>query len=378
MSSRTISNSVVYLFLFALVALVSSTGLAVEITLFEDTFDLGDPSPADPNSGSNWQPHGADLPHSINIGGTVFVSALNMLSFPVATETRGVETVSPISLAELTNVTVNARVKPENQGSNATRASIELALLGSSGEWIQTSATGNVFTRGADFNGDFVPPDNDRGVDGDDLPLWEAGYGTTTGAILSDGDSDEDGDVDGIDFLNWQWQFGCGVQPEGSPENCFPDRIDDWADIYADSTRNYRHSGHFNLTEDTPDDPSMYRRYKITVDTEGTTLEIFRDDELPAINLSYIRWNSPTIADLGADLTIAFRQDIVLGKDSVQGFVDEVFVTTDDEYVAPAAAHASAVVPEPSSLLLVFALFLSSGLGKRKLCRSKYGFGGPE
>jgi glucose/arabinose dehydrogenase len=48
-----------------------------------------------------------------------------------------------------------------------------------------------------DFNGDAV-------VDGEDLAVWQSGYGTTTG----DGDADGDGDVDGADFLAWQQNVG--------------------------------------------------------------------------------------------------------------------------------------------------------------------------
>lgn len=55
------------------------------------------------------------------------------------------------------------------------------------------------------LSGDF---DSDNDVDGDDLPIWQAGFGTVAGATLSDGDADGDGDVDGNDFLAWQLNFG--------------------------------------------------------------------------------------------------------------------------------------------------------------------------
>jgi len=51
------------------------------------------------------------------------------------------------------------------------------------------------------------------GVDGADLGFWEAGYGTVGDALLTDGDFDADGDVDGADFLKWQRQLGTGVPP---------------------------------------------------------------------------------------------------------------------------------------------------------------------
>ena len=51
----------------------------------------------------------------------------------------------------------------------------------------------------ADFN-------NSGGVNGVDLDAWEAGFGT--GTTKAQGDSDQDGDVDGQDFLRWQQQVG--------------------------------------------------------------------------------------------------------------------------------------------------------------------------
>ena len=44
----------------------------------------------------------------------------------------------------------------------------------------------------------------DGTVDGSDLLAWQEGFGTTSGAVHTDGDADEDGDVDGFDFLAWQ------------------------------------------------------------------------------------------------------------------------------------------------------------------------------
>lgn len=51
----------------------------------------------------------------------------------------------------------------------------------------------------ADFNGSGT-------VDGDDLDIWETGYGSTM-ATQMDGDADGDTDVDGFDFLAWQREF---------------------------------------------------------------------------------------------------------------------------------------------------------------------------
>ena len=52
---------------------------------------------------------------------------------------------------------------------------------------------------GADFN-------LDGSVNGEDLLIWQNGYGTPTDATREDGDADGDGDVDGRDFLAWQSQ----------------------------------------------------------------------------------------------------------------------------------------------------------------------------
>jgi len=56
-------------------------------------------------------------------------------------------------------------------------------------------------TFAADFN-------EDGDVDGDDFLTWQGGFGIPSGAQKSDGDADGDGDVDGDDFLLWQDQFG--------------------------------------------------------------------------------------------------------------------------------------------------------------------------
>jgi hypothetical protein len=52
--------------------------------------------------------------------------------------------------------------------------------------------------------GDF---DGDGDVDAGDLVDWQSGYGTSSGALPSDGDANADGDVDGFDYLRWQQNF---------------------------------------------------------------------------------------------------------------------------------------------------------------------------
>ena len=55
--------------------------------------------------------------------------------------------------------------------------------------------------------GDF---NNDGDVDGDDFLTWQQGYGMQSGAAPANGDADYDGDVDGDDFLIWQSEFSSG------------------------------------------------------------------------------------------------------------------------------------------------------------------------
>lgn len=55
--------------------------------------------------------------------------------------------------------------------------------------------------------------DSDCDTDADDLATWQANYGMTgiAGELKAIGDADNDGDVDGADFLELQIEFGTGV-----------------------------------------------------------------------------------------------------------------------------------------------------------------------
>ena len=66
--------------------------------------------------------------------------------------------------------------------------------------------------------GDFVDGnpadfDDDGDVDGDDFLAWQASFGVDGG-----GDADGDGDTDGDDFLTWQAEFGGGAGAFTVPE----------------------------------------------------------------------------------------------------------------------------------------------------------------
>lgn len=59
------------------------------------------------------------------------------------------------------------------------------------------------------------------GVDEADFDIWQAGYGIADSAQLVDGDFDNDGDADGLDFLKWQREFdlSAAVQILTVPES---------------------------------------------------------------------------------------------------------------------------------------------------------------
>ena len=65
--------------------------------------------------------------------------------------------------------------------------------------------------------------DNDGDVDGRDFLAWQRGYGTAIGATFAQGDADRDGDVDAADLGIWSANFGplaatlSVPNPAGSP-----------------------------------------------------------------------------------------------------------------------------------------------------------------
>jgi hypothetical protein len=61
--------------------------------------------------------------------------------------------------------------------------------------------------------------DSDCDTDEVDLATWQAGYGTTgnAGELKTMGDADNDGDVDGADFLELQIEYGVGVSNDPPP-----------------------------------------------------------------------------------------------------------------------------------------------------------------
>ncbi len=62
-----------------------------------------------------------------------------------------------------------------------------------------------IFSNPTEQSADF---DQDGDVDGNDFLAWQIGLGTAMDATLADGDADGDRDVDGDDLLIWQDNFG--------------------------------------------------------------------------------------------------------------------------------------------------------------------------
>ena len=100
--------------------------------------------------GTTWQAHGLGLPDQAAaiVGLGADGSSLRLGSSPGSPgDYRGIETITPISLVGLPGLRVDVRLHPLNQtpGGNGggSRASIAVAVLGSSGEYVQASAGAN-------------------------------------------------------------------------------------------------------------------------------------------------------------------------------------------------------------------------------------------
>ncbi|MBA4105085.1 MAG: hypothetical protein C0485_04945 [Pirellula sp.] len=89
----------------------------------------------------------------------------------------------------------------------------KLSLTGPGGSAFDAIRIGTTFADVAPATSDF---DVDGDVDGDDLQLWNVGFGKVSGATPDDGDANADGGVDGRDFLIWQRQFGFDLTSESA------------------------------------------------------------------------------------------------------------------------------------------------------------------
>lgn len=94
--------------------------------------------------GETWQEHGAGAPDiTLEVGFSDDSEVLNMTSSGFDESFLGVETITPISLSGLAGITVDARMRPINQGVEGSVAAVEVALIGESGEIIRAFASNN-------------------------------------------------------------------------------------------------------------------------------------------------------------------------------------------------------------------------------------------
>ena len=106
-------------------------------TLFEDEFEFFE-------LGETWQEHGAGAPDvGLDVGFADESEVLQMTSSGSADEFRGIEMISPISLLGLGDLTIDARLRPINQGVEGSIAAAEIALIGQTGEIVRAFASNN-------------------------------------------------------------------------------------------------------------------------------------------------------------------------------------------------------------------------------------------
>ena len=104
MTNRLATPLRIALVLFAVLAWTVPHATAE--TLFEDEFEFFE-------LGETWQEHGAGAPDlGLDVGFADDSEVLQMSSSNFADEFRGIETISPISLVGLSDLTVDAHLRP--------------------------------------------------------------------------------------------------------------------------------------------------------------------------------------------------------------------------------------------------------------------------
>ncbi len=104
-------------------------------------------------------------------------------------------------------------IRETDESNNTARVMIDLTQEGVA----FYNPDGTLIQPGDFIDGNPADLDDDGDVDGDDFLIWQAGFG-----VDDSGDVDGDGDTDGDDFLIWQAEFGyeegagSGAVPEPS------------------------------------------------------------------------------------------------------------------------------------------------------------------
>jgi hypothetical protein len=158
-------------------------------------------------------------PDVVELGDTIFVAtpdgadiakALMVIPGAVTHAQNWTQRVNYLDVA-VTTGGVNLTL-PENP-NHAPPGYYMLFLVNSNGvpsiaEWMKAEQR-TVQPASADFNGDLS-------VDGADLLVWQRNAGGPAGAVLADGDANEDGVVDADDFAVWRAQFGATLSPSAA------------------------------------------------------------------------------------------------------------------------------------------------------------------
>ena len=117
-------------------------------TLFQDEFEFFE-------LGETWEEHEAGAPDlSLSVIVVDGVEILQMHSSNLEDEFRGIETFESISLAGFSSITVDTRLRPINMGELGAVSSAEVAIIGSSGDYIRAFASNNA-TYDPEFDNDY-------------------------------------------------------------------------------------------------------------------------------------------------------------------------------------------------------------------------------
>jgi hypothetical protein len=137
--------------------------LKAQEVLLDDNFEFFE-------LGETWQEHAGGAPDiALDVIFANDSEVLQMISSGFSDEFFGIETITPISLVGLTDLTIDARLRPINQGVEGSIAAAEVALIGSSGDFIRAYAS------------------NNAGPDPESINDWADGYEDSFGNILSSG-----------------------------------------------------------------------------------------------------------------------------------------------------------------------------------------------
>ncbi len=132
---------------FVVVSLAANTASAV--TILDDEFTSF-------SLGTTWQAAsvlGATGVPDVSLSSDG--SSLTMVSGSDNSDFRGIETISSISTASYSSITLDARVKPGAFGVSDSSRMIEITLSGSSGAWVSVFASGNT-APGPDWSDDYA------------------------------------------------------------------------------------------------------------------------------------------------------------------------------------------------------------------------------